>query len=87
MIKEIKHTEALTIRHKVMWPDKPMNFVKPPNDINGRHFGLFIEEKLISVVSIFKNDNEFQFRKLATLEEYQGKGFGTKLLNFIIRLA
>jgi len=39
------------------------------------------------VISLFIVDKEAQFRKLATLTNYQGKGFGSKLLKEIIHIA
>ncbi|MGB3143663.1 MAG: GNAT family N-acetyltransferase [Maribacter sp.] len=78
--------ETWPIRHKVMWPDHPIDFVKLPNDADGRHFGLYLETDLVSVISIFTENNEVQFRKFATLQEYQGKGFGTRLLTEIMRI-
>ena len=86
-IKKISPQETLWIRHKAMWPNKPLAYVQLPYDAIGRHFGLYFEEELIAVISIFCEEKEVQFRKFATLEEYQGKGYGSKLLNFIIELA
>ena len=86
-IIEITADETLPIRHQVMWPNKPIDYVKLPNDNEGLHFGLFLDKKLISVISLFINDGEAQFRKFATLENYQGKGYGSILLNEIIQVA
>ncbi|WP_378185416.1 GNAT family N-acetyltransferase [Aquimarina sp. W85] len=86
IIKEITSHETLPIRHKVMWPDKPLEYVKVPNDNEGRHFGLFIDKKLISIISLFEEKKEVQFRKFATLDVFQGKGYGSQLLRFIIDL-
>jgi predicted GNAT family N-acyltransferase len=83
-IKQIKASETLDIRHKVMWPDKPIAYVELPNDENGRHFGLFVNGELTSIVSLFEENNEVQFRKFATLSEFQGLGHGTMLLERII---
>jgi GNAT superfamily N-acetyltransferase len=82
-IKEVYIDQILPIRQQVMWPDKPIDFVRVPEDENGIHFGLFVEENLISVVSVFIHGQEAQFRKFATLEQFQGKGFGSKLLQYI----
>ena len=82
-IKEVSIDQILPIRQQVMWPDKPIDFVRVPEDENGIHFGLFVEENLISVVSVFIHGREAQFRKFATLEQFQGKGYGSKLLQYI----
>ena len=87
---EIKAIEALQtwqIRHEVMWPDQPFEFVQLEEDNLGLHFGVFDHEKLVSIVSCFIVDDEMQFRKLATLEEFQGKGIASQLLNYILKLA
>lgn len=86
-IKQITPQETISIRHKVMWPNKLIDYVKLPNDYKGRHLGLFINDTLISVISLFVENNEAQFRKFATLKEHQGKGYGTLLLNEIMHMA
>jgi len=86
-IQEIAAEDTLEIRHKVMWPQKPLDYVRVPNDNEGKHFGLFVKDEMIAVISVFVQNNEAQFRKFATLDEYQGQGFGTLLLKFIIENA
>lgn len=86
-IKTIDASQTWEIRHKVMWPDKPIEFVQLEEDNKGLHFGVFDQEKLVSIVSCFVDNQEMQFRKLATLEEYQGKGIASELLNFIFEVA
>ena len=86
-ILEISIKEVIEIRHAVMWPDKPMDYVRLPNDQEGRHFGLHINDKLVSVISLFIENSEAQFRKFATLLSYQGKGYGSILLNEIMAIA
>ena len=85
-IREITPSETLPVRHEVMWPNKPLDYVKLPHDKNGRHFGLCINGKIISILSLFIKNNEVQFRKFATLTEFQGLGYGTILLKNIIAL-
>jgi predicted GNAT family N-acyltransferase len=85
-IKQIPSSETLLIRHKVMWPNKPIEYVELPNDENARHFGLFINGEITSIISLFTENNEVQFRKFATLIEFQGLGYGTILLKNIIDL-
>lgn len=83
-IKEIEASETWPLRHKVMWPNKPFDFVVLPNDKEGLHFGLFEKDILVSVISLFINGKEGQFRKFATDDYFQGRGYGTKLLNHLI---
>jgi len=86
-IKEIQASQTWQIRHKVMWPHQPFEFVQLEEDNSGFHFGVFEEEKLVSIVSCFIEGKEMQFRKLATLEAYQGKGIASCLLKYIFEFA
>jgi GNAT superfamily N-acetyltransferase len=88
IIKQITAEEVWPIRHEVMWPNMSYDFIKLPEDDDGKHFGLFIDNVLTSVVSIFiKEPGIAQFRKFATIEKEQGKGYGTKLLQHLIDYA
>ncbi len=70
-----------------MWPDHPWDFIKLQEDNNGKHFGLFVSNKLTSVISLFISNEEAQFRKFATDLSDQGKGYGSHLLNYIIEFS
>jgi GNAT superfamily N-acetyltransferase len=83
-IKQIRAADTWVLRHKVMWAEKPIEFVILPNDAQGFHYGLFDDGRLVSVISMFVDGDQAQFRKFATDNAYQGKGYGTKLLNFLI---
>nr|WP_315224617.1 GNAT family N-acetyltransferase [uncultured Flavobacterium sp.] len=87
IIKEIKASDTWKIRHEVMWPNQPFEFVQLEEDNEGLHFGAFINEELVTVVSCFIIADEMQFRKLATLESYQGQGMASRLLKYILQLA
>lgn len=71
----------------VMYPDLDFEKVILPNDDEGIHLGLFDNNTLISVVSLFRSGNSMQFRKFATLTEYQGKGYGSELLQHLINFS
>ena len=86
-IKAIEASQTWQIRHEVMWPDQPFEFVMLEEDNAGLHFGVFDQEKLVSIVSCFIVNDEMQFRKLATLEDFQGKGIASQLLEYILKLA
>lgn len=85
VIRAITASETWPLRHQVMWPDMPLDYVKLPRDEQGIHYGMYVNEELISVVSLFVDDDEAQFRKLATKVSEQGKGYGSQLLSFIMK--
>lgn len=85
IIKEISVNDVLPIRHVSMWPDKPFDFVRVPEDENAIHLGLYVDRKLVSVVSVFFYGSSAQFRKFGTLPDFQRKGYGSKLLVYMIR--
>lgn len=84
MIQAITYKETYDIRHQVMWPDRPLEYIKLEADPKGLHYGYFIKGKLVSVISVFITGRTVQFRKFATLKDYQGKGYGSKLLTYVL---
>lgn len=86
-IKSINASDTWQIRHEVMWPDQPFEFVQLEEDNFGLHYGVFENDKLVSIVSCFISNNEMQFRKLATLQSYKGKGIASYLLKYIFEVA
>lgn len=87
-IKQIPAAQTWSLRQEVMWPEMPIDFVKLPLDDTGEHFGLYLDNELVSVVSLFQTDMGLaQFRKLATKKEMQGKGYGTTLLQHLMTVA
>ncbi|MGY0038773.1 GNAT family N-acetyltransferase [Pedobacter sp. NJ-S-72] len=87
IIKEVNACETWDLRHRVMWPEKTIDYVKLEEDRYGTHFGLFKGDQLISVVSLFITDQQAQFRKFATDNNVQGQGYGTKLLEHLMNVA
>ena len=86
-VQEISAVETYPLRHEVMWPNMPMDYIVLPNDEQGIHFGLFSNDTLITVASLFIENNIAQFRKLATAIPEQGKGYGSQLLSHLIAYA
>ncbi|MFM9279513.1 GNAT family N-acetyltransferase [Paenibacillus jiagnxiensis] len=86
-IRSIDKENAWRIRHEVMWPDRELAYVQLEDDDRGWHYGLFVGERLVSVVSLFIDQDEAQFRKFATLEAEQGKGYGSRLLRHVMEEA
>ena len=83
-IEQIAPHQTWSIRHQVMWPDRELDYVKLSEDYDGVHFGLYEGDQLVSVVSAYESGQEAQFRKFATLEAHQGKGYGSQLLKYLL---
>ncbi|HEY1008844.1 MAG TPA: GNAT family N-acetyltransferase [Daejeonella sp.] len=83
-IEQIPAYLTWKIRHKVMYPDLDFDKVILPNDEDGVHLGLFTDNTLITVVSLFRTGDSMQFRKFATLSEYQHKGYGSEILRYLM---
>jgi len=84
IIREISWEETIPVRHRVLWPDKPTQFCHVGYDNDGWHFGFYLDQELVSVASVYPNNDSARLRKMATLEEVQGQGIGTELLEHII---
>ncbi len=90
MIREIFPEQVLPIRQAVMYPGQPLEMVTLADDDTALHWGLFVDEQLVSVISLFPSGRygqSLQFRKFATVAEEQGKGYGSELLNAVIQYA
>jgi len=83
-IRIIKWDEALPIRHEVLWPNKPLLFCKVDGDEVAKHYGVYLNDKLVSVASVYIEGRIARLRKFATLVEFQGCGIGSKLIKHII---
>lgn len=83
-IQQITAEQTWPMRQSVMYPAFSIDQVKLKDDAAGRHFGLFLGEEPIVVVSLFVVDNALQFRKLATKTDQQGKGYGKQMMQFIL---
>lgn len=86
-IKSVPLEVVLPIRQEVMYPGQSAELAQVAGDEEAIHWGLFSGEKLVSVISLFnslKYGRSLQFRKFATLADYQGKGYGSRLLQEVI---
>ena len=75
------------VRHRVMYPSLDPKEVRLPLDSSGEHLGVYHEGTLVSVISLFTDGGDLQFRKFATEPPEQGKGFGKLLLEHVVGLA
>ena len=92
-IATVAANQTWPLRHSVMWPDKPLEYVQLAEDevpSGVVHFGLFVADELepCSVCSLFfQQPREAQFRKLCTEQARQGRGYGTALLQHVFDYA
>lgn len=83
-IEQIRFDLTWRIRHEVMYPDSPYDIIKLEDDPEGTHFGLYANNQLTTVISLFNEGNIYRFRKFATIVKAQGKGYGTLMLDHVI---
>lgn len=83
MIEQITPSLTWRLRRNVLYPDQKMFEMEMDEDSNGIHFGAFKDDKLVGVVSLFQNKNDFQFRKLAVDPSVQNTGIGSIILQYI----
>ncbi|GAB2705471.1 GNAT family N-acetyltransferase [Mucilaginibacter koreensis] len=86
-IEQIRPEITWRLRKDVLYPDKPLAAMQIEEDNYGYHFGAFQEGELIAVVSLFKHGDEYQFRKFAVRDNFQGKGIGRQVLDHIATFA
>lgn len=88
-IRKISAQECFIVRHPVLRNGKPIESCYFEGDeLNTtQHFGLFENDQIEGVISLFKNNNvlfedkhQAQIRGMAVLENNQGKGFGRQLV-------
>ncbi|CUI71000.1 GNAT family N-acetyltransferase [Cognatishimia activa] len=85
-IKRISDAETLPLRHKVLWPNHPIEQSKVEGDETASHFGGFLDGGLVCVASLFEDDG-IRLRKFATDPDYQGQGFGSEMLAYLLERA
>ena len=91
-ISEISALETFSVRLPVLRPGKPIESCHFEGDDleTTKHFGLFENEILAGIISVFKqnhaafaNDNQFQIRGMAVLENFRKHGFGEQLVRHV----
>ncbi|HJP62324.1 MAG TPA: GNAT family N-acetyltransferase [Mucilaginibacter sp.] len=86
-IEQIRPELTWYLRQKVLYPAQKLYEMEMDEDQDGIHFGAFTDNKLIGIVSLFEQGEVYQFRKFAIDADYQGKGIGNMLLNYITDFA
>lgn len=91
-IKTIQAEDTYPIRQAILRKGKPLEscIFQGDHSPNTFHFGLFLDEELIGVLSVFTNSNsrfsqlnQLQLRGMAIVENHQKKGYGKKLMQHI----
>ncbi len=83
------HIEQITpqltwpLRRDVLYPAAEITDMEMEADQEGIHFGAFANSELVGVISLFREGDDFQFRKFAVGPAFQNKGIGAALLNYI----
>lgn len=88
-IKEIAFQDTFSVRHTVLREGKPIEscFFDGDDFEMTKHFGLYVNKKIMGVVSVYLNKNtifnsskQFQIRGMAVLKDVQNSGFGKQLV-------
>lgn len=83
-VQVITPEQTYALRHQVLWPNRPVDYVKLDEDFEGLHYGVITSDQVIGVISIFQDGLHYRFRKFAIHPDYQGKGLGSLLLTRVI---
>jgi GNAT superfamily N-acetyltransferase len=86
-IEQIVPELTWRLRRDMLYPGSEIIDMEMEVDRNGIHFGAFVDNKLAGVISLFREGDDFQFRKFAVDRAFQNKGIGTALLNYITEFA
>lgn len=86
-IRAIQPEDTYALRHSVLWPDKPLEYVKIEEDNTGLHFGAFHNDQLVGVISLFVQGEAARFRKFAVDPSFQRQGIGAELLTRVMQEA
>ncbi len=91
-IKKITATETFVVRQPVLRAGKPLSSCHFEGDDfeTTSHFGLFLENEIVGVLSVVKEDSSFldipgqyRIRGMAVLENHRKKGYGEALIRHL----
>ena len=91
-VRKIDALETFAVRHPVLRPGKPITSCHFDGDDleSTQHFGLFENNILVGVISLFEVANpafrapmQTQIRGIAVLENHRKKGFGETLIKHV----
>jgi len=91
IIKKITASETHLVRHLVLRKGRPKeSCVFEEDDLESTdHFGLFLEQEIVAIISLYKKTNplfaeklQYQIRGMAVLENQRKKDFGKALIEY-----
>lgn len=94
IVKKITYLETFPVRSAVLRQGKPIEtcFFLGDDAVETTHFGLFINNNLIGVASVFEvkhenfdQNNQYQLRGMAVLDTFQGLGYGNLILEEVCK--
>ncbi|MCW2479610.1 GNAT family N-acetyltransferase [Candidatus Symbiopectobacterium sp. NZEC135] len=84
-VRPITADTCLPLRQKTLWPDRPLDFLRIEGDEQAQHYGLYLDDALVSCLSVFSLTNTArQIRKFATDAAFQRQGYGSRLLTEVL---
>ncbi|QGY33056.1 GNAT family N-acetyltransferase [Pantoea cypripedii] len=84
-IEGITVADCLILRQAVLWPASELAQCQVEGDEEASHYGIVLQDQIVSCLSVFFVDCETcQIRKFATLQQHQGKGYGTALMHAVL---
>lgn len=98
-ISPVSAEQTHNLRHTVLWPERPISFIRLPEDDCGQHFGAFSTSSnpqlLVGVISLFTIPSaehtsslpSARFRKLCVLPSHQSQGIGSQLVRHAINIS
>jgi phosphoribosylformimino-5-aminoimidazole carboxamide ribotide isomerase len=82
-IEQIRPELTWKLRNKVLYPDQKLYEMGLEEDNDGLHFAAFEDNVIIAVISLFQRAEDYQFRKFAVDDAWQGRGIGAMVLNHV----
>ena len=66
-IVELTWQDTIPVRHQVLWPNELPEFCIVEGDQEALHFGVIVDNIIVSVASLYIDANSARLRKFATL--------------------
>lgn len=84
-IRPLDWQETIPIRHQVLWPHKHPEYTIVKGDADAQHYGIFVDDNLVCVASLYIAGSTARLRKFACLADFQGQGIGSHMLQYLVQ--